>query len=233
MPISDASAINEFSWIDIDEEINSFRRALILWGKENFVVFPWRLTHDAYVILMAEIMLHRTQVKQVVPVFEKFIKKFPTISMLIRADHNEVSESLSSLGLSWRIDLINRMVTEIDSRFNGLIPQRKEELLSLPGVSEYIAGAVRCFAWGYSDALIDTNTVRITGRLFCLEVKDSSRRNPQFRMLIQKLVDPENPATFNYAFLDLAHLVCHKKIKPDCHICPINAFCCFGQRELG
>jgi A/G-specific adenine glycosylase len=219
----------ENSWLDNLESLVAFRISLISWGQCHFRAFPWRMTVDAYAILMAEIMLHRTQVKQMVPVYEQFIRKFPDINALSQASVDEVSATLSSLGLTWRIDLIKHMGGEIKSRFNNTIPQEKDALLSLPGISEYISGAIRCFAWGFPDALIDTNTVRITGRLFGIETKDSSRRNPVFRRLIQKLVDPDDPRTFNYAFLDLAHLICHKIKEPQCSACPINTFCQYWQ----
>jgi hypothetical protein len=91
-------------------------------------------------------MLHRTQVVQVVPVFQEFIARYPGISELARANQQEIQSSLSSLGLHWRINLIHGMAHQIAKRFEMQIPREKADLLSLPGVSEYIAGAVRCFA---------------------------------------------------------------------------------------
>jgi len=95
---------------------------------------------------------------------------------------------------------------------------------------------VRCFAWNYPDPIVDTNTVRIVGRIFGEPTKDSSRRNQRIRSMVENLVDPDEPASFNYALLDLAHLVCHRKIEPECQICPIRSFCNLGLSrypELG
>jgi A/G-specific adenine glycosylase len=220
------------TWLNKPEELKEFRTSLISWGINHFRSFPWRMTHDAYAILMAEIMLHRTQVKQVVPIYINFIHKFPNITTLSQANIDEISNSLASLGLTWRIGLIEHMVSEIEERFEGNVPQVKEALLSLPGISEYIAGAIRCFAWGYSEGIVDTNTVRITSRLFGLETKDSSRRNRTFIKIINILVDPSNARAYNYALLDLAHLICHKKQLPECSICPVLKFCNFGQTTL-
>jgi len=209
-------------------DARAFRRAIIAWGREHFRPFPWRLTEDPYRILMAEVMLHRTQAPQVVPVYERFIARYPDVPALARATREELHDALYSLGLRWRIDLIQAMAAELMTHFDGQIPREKAELLSLPGVSEYIAGAVRCFAWNLPEPLIDTNTVRVVGRLFGLEVRDSSRRNRRFRKLITALVDPDEPRAYNYALLDLADQVCMKKRPPGCARCPVQKCCVYG-----
>ncbi len=220
-----------WGWIYEKTSILSFRKKLFAWGRLNFRPFPWRLTNDPYLILLAEIMLHRTQVTQVVPVYQSFISKFPNISSLININLQDLQTSLFSLGLNWRISLIYKMMEMISERFEKQIPKDKNDLLSLPGISEYIAAAVRCFAWNFPEPIIDTNTVRITGRLFGLEIKDSSRRNPRFRTLITAMVDPENPRAYNYALLDLAHVVCLKKHDPLCQECPIKIYCRYGNQR--
>ena len=126
---------------------------------------------------MAEVMLHRTQAPQVALVYSRFQTQYPTIPALARATKQELHALLYPLGLKWRTELIYEMTSVLINRFDGKVPREKDDLLSLPGVSQYIAGAVRCFAWNLPESLIDTNTVRIVGRLFGLAVKDSSRRN--------------------------------------------------------
>ncbi len=213
------------------EQISALRQALICWGEGHFRPFPWRTTHDPYHILMAEILLHRTQVKQVVPLYERLICEYPDMPSLAAAGRDTLRAQLFSLGLHWRIDLLHEMAQQIQTGFDGLIPQGKESLLSLPGISEYIASAVRCFAWNLPEALVDTNTVRITGRLLGWPVKDSSRRNARFRQALEALVDTEQPRAFNYALLDLAHLVCLKRQPPLCSQCPLLAWCHEGSQE--
>ncbi|GAB4537251.1 MAG: DNA-binding protein [Anaerolineae bacterium] len=212
-------------------EVVAFRKALIGWGRENFRPFPWRLTEDPYRILMAEVMLHRTQALQVVPVYERFIERYPDVESLAQAAREELHETLYSLGLRWRIDLIHKMAGELMERFGGQAPWEKADLLSLPGVSEYIAGAVRCFAWNLPEPLIDTNTVRVVGRLFGLEIKESSRRNRRFRELITALADPDEPRIYNYALLDLADQVCMKKRPPECKVCPAVNWCSYFRNR--
>lgn len=207
------------------EQIAWLRQALLAWGAEHFRPFPWRLTTNPYRILIAEILLHRTQVKQVVPVYQEFIGRYPDIHTLAQADRETLHATLYSLGLRWRVNLLHEMAQAIVQRHGGEIPRHREALLALPGVSQYVAGAVRCFAWNEPEVLMDTNTVRVIGRLLGWEVKDSSRRSKRFRQALEALLDPREPRAFNYALLDLAHLVCLKRQQPLCGECPLRPFC--------
>lgn len=205
---------------------------LLPWGQDNFRAFPWRTTVDPYRILMSEVMLHRTQAIQVVRVYQSFLMTYTNIAVLAKASLQELQDALFSLGLRWRVDLIHRMAGEIMSKWDGQIPVERADLLSLPGVSEYIAGAVRCFAWNLPEPLADTNTIRITGRLFGLELKDSSRRISRFRTLLNSLIHVGEPRRYNYALLDLADGVCTKKRPPDCHLCPLQRLCQTGISQV-
>lgn len=213
-------------------DVMQFRHNLLEWGQEHFRAFPWRQTDDAYRVLISEILLHRTQASQVLPTYQAFLQCYPDLAMLAQASKEELHHILYSLGLRWRIDLLQRMAVDLMTRFHGKIPQEKEQLLSLPGVSEYIASAVRCFAWGIQEPIIDTNVVRIIARVFDLTLKDSSRRNQQYRKLITALVDPIHPRMYNYSLLDLAAQICTKKSPPRCTQCPLQQLCVFGIRVL-
>ncbi|MDX9955344.1 MAG: DNA-binding protein [Anaerolineae bacterium] len=215
------------------ETLETLRSALLRWGAGHFRPFSWRQTPDSYAILLAEILLHRTQVKQMVAGYEQLLAAYPDIPALAAADKDAIHTLLFSLGLRWRIDLLLAMAQELNTRFDGRIPTEKTALLSLSGVSEYIASAVRCFAWNQSEALVDTNTVRIIGRLLDWPVKDSSRRNARFRQALQALVDPDSPRAFNYALLDLAHLVCRKRQPPLCGECPLAPWCHYPSTTGG
>ncbi len=206
-----------------------FRRALIAWGRAHFRPFPWRLTENPYHILVAEVMLHRTQAKQVIPVYERFVEAYPDITSLAQTSLSDLHAILHSLGLHWRINLLHKMAIEIVVRYDGEIPREKRDLVSLPGVSDYIASAVRCFAWNLPEALIDTNTVRVVCRLIGLETRDSLRRNRRFQNIMRILVDEDDPRTYNYALLDLAAIVCNKRRPPQCHICPLNELCLYAR----
>jgi A/G-specific adenine glycosylase len=210
----------------------AFRKALLAWDRKHFRSFRQRSTENPYRILMAEVMLHRTQTSQVAPVYERFVERYPNVSTLAQTKRKELRELLHPLGLHWRIDLVYDMASDLMERFHGRVPRKKTDLLSLPGVNEYIASAVCCFARNQPQPLIDTNTVRVVGRLFGLEVKDSSRRNRRFQELIAALVDPDEPRAYNYALLDLAERVCMKKRPLECFRCPVRKSCAYGANVL-
>jgi len=212
-------------------KIEEYRDKVKLWGKGNYRDFPWRRTQDPYKVLLAEIMLHRTQAMQVARIYEGFIEEYSSVKTLVKADKYELHKALFSLGLQWRIDLIKDMAEILVNKYDSEIPKDKSELLSLPGISDYIACGVRCFAWNIAEPLIDTNTVRVVGRIYNIEVKDSSRRNPKFKELIAELVDPEEPRAYNLALLDLADQVCTKKEEPKCRECPINYLCSYRAKR--
>ena len=204
--------------------VNLFRKYLLLWGSSHFRQFPWRTTREPYHILIAEILLHRTQAKQVEPVFVRFIQSYPDITSLARASRDELAKQLHSLGLHWRIELIQMMAERLMDIAGGEVPEDTSILISLPGVGPYIASSVRCFAFGHPDAIVDTNVMRVITRVFGILFRDSLRRNKEFIAVTQELVDRENPRSFNFALLDLAHELCTVK-NPKCNHCPINIYC--------
>ena len=209
--------------------IEKFREKIIKWGQKHFVAYPWRLTRDPYKLLIAEVLLHRTRSEQVVLLYLNFIKKYPNIHALVATDISELEKILFSAGLRWRIKKLYEMAKEIVNKYGGKIPEDYDELRSLPGVSDYIASAVRCFAFNYPDPIIDTNTVRIIGRVLGLTISDSLRRKKSFKQLVKQLVDPKNPASFNFALLDLGKIVC-KARNPLCYKCPIYSLCCYAKK---
>lgn len=211
------------------EDLQILRHYLNNWGKVYFRPFPWRESSNPYHILLAEVFLHRTQARQAEMVYRQFIQRYPQPADLLIANAQEVRHTLFSLGLHWRTDLLMAMVREIQEKHAGQVPRDRRALLTLPGVSAYIAGAVRCFAWNEPEVLLDTNTVRVTGRLLGWEVKDSSRRSNRFRQALETLLDHDHPRTFNYALLDLAHLVCLKRQPPRCSECPLERWCRFAK----
>ena len=200
------------------------RKDLLQWWHTAKRKFPWRETHDPYKLIIAEVLLHRTRAEQVVPLYIMFIRRFPDVFALSRSTPDELSKMLHSGGLHWRWKLLHTMSKEIVVKFGGEIPSDFNELSALPGISHYIASAVRCFAFGYSDVLLDTNTVRVAGRVFGLKVTDSSRRSRSFRSFLQGWLDVQHPQEFNFALIDLAAQVCSAKT-PQHEECCLKQYC--------
>lgn len=217
--------INVNQLID-DFPVEEIRSNLLKWwestGQRHF---PWRDTHDPFKILIAEILLHRTKAEQVVPLYRAFFEKYPDIHSIVQSSPDDLAEMLYSAGLHWRWKLLHSMAIDIETRFNGRIPFNFEDLTSLPGVSNYIASAVRCFARGYPDILLDTNTIRVSSRVFGVPATDSSRRSRLFREILEGLMGEAHCRDFNFSLIDFAAKVCRPR--PIHTQCPITEYCSY------
>lgn len=212
---------------DREKVVKEIHDKIIKWGEKNLRRYPWRETKDPYRILVAEFMLHRTRADQVKDLYEKFIKKYPDFRSIVDAGPENIKNDFRSLGLFWRADLLYKLSVEIQEKYSGEIPVNKEKLLELPGMGQYIASAVLCFGFNLPEPILDTNTVRIIGRIFGLKISDSSRRNKKFEKIMKQLVEQGEPRKFSLSMIDFGALVCKSK-KPDCNICPLVKMCRFG-----
>jgi A/G-specific adenine glycosylase len=201
--------------------IELFQRLLLEWWQHHARDYPWRHTRTLYRTVIAELMLRRTQADQVVPVYLRFLKKYPTLKEAASARPEEIKKILYSLGLAWRADGIVKFLQEAYARFGNNLPANLEQLRDLPGIGEYVSAAAVCFADGQAVSVIDTNVVRVLGRIFGLDTHGEARRRKPMRELANRAVDRYHPAEYNYALLDFAAKVCTAR-KPRCHECPFH-----------
>ena len=202
--------------------------ALVDWYKHNGRKnLPWRKTRNPYRILIAELMLQKTQaVQQVLPVYAEFFRNYPNIKTLSRAKIIDVKKVIESLGLQ---NIRSRRLKELGSvvceRFNGKIPRRKDDLMSLPGVGEYIANAVLCMAFDEPQPMVDANFGRVLGRVFYGKEEYPPSRNRTWR-IASDLLPEVGFKEFNLSVIDLGALVCRPKVQYH-GICPISEECRF------
>src|SRR6266702_6734125 len=210
--------------------LNPFHESLREWDVKYRRIYPWRTTDDPFHIMMAELMLRRTQARQVVKTYENFIAKYPDACALAMAPAEEVAHSLFSLGLAWRVPAFQQIARALVEQYEGMVPSSYDALIALPGIGDYVASAVCCFAFDQAIIIVDTNTVRVAGRLFGVPTHAESRRRKPIRALLQALLDTENPKSYNYAMLDLAALLC-TPANPNCSVCPLLSYCVTGQER--
>lgn len=203
------------------EEIIWFRKKVIRWGDQNFADFPWRQTNNPWHALVAEIMLQRTKAEQVVPTFLNFCNRYPAPSDYLA---DKTSDVFGSLGLIWREALLQDLARILKDKN---IPSDKEELLSLPGVGDYIAAAFRSMYLNIRDTIIDSNVVRIYGRYFGFETDGETRRKKWFIELANRVTPPRTFRDFNYSLIDFTREIC--KPTPLCSRCPLNSRCRYYQ----
>jgi len=206
-----------------------FQQRIRNWARPNLRQFPWRDTRDPYSILIAEMMLRRTQAKQVLTIYEDFMAKAPNIRTLAAVPANEVKLLLRPLGLSWRVPQFRLMARTVLSDFAGQLPTNRKELLTLPGVGEYVADAVRCLALNTPGPVVDTNTVRVAGRYFGFSFGPESRRRKDVRAAVFELVGRRQARLTNLAVLDFAAAVCTAR-SPGCAACPVKTRCSYFKQ---
>lgn len=197
---------------------SEFVRRLLHWHRQHRRIFPWRLSRDPYRVLIAELMLQRTQAQQVRPIYEKFVSKFPKPMPITEPTASAV---LKPLGLAHRIPRIKTLMMELAEL--GYVPDNMEDLLELSGVGRYIASAVLCFGFGKDVPIVDVNVARVLGRVFGLKPKCRPHNDPNILKLAARLVPIGKGPEYNEALLDLAALVC--KPKPLCDMCPLRKLC--------
>lgn len=210
---------------DYQHRVEFIRNKLLEWGAGNLRDYPWRNTRDPYKILVAEIMLHRTRADQVNEIYENFIQRFPDFNAIFESDAERIKKELYTLGLFWRAEMLYKLSEIIVCEYGGNIPSEKEKLMELPGIGDYIASALLCFCCNRPEPLLDTNTVRIIGRVFGLEINDSSRRNKQYRKILHDLIDCENPRIISLILIDFAAIVCKPGNKSLHSTCPLKNLC--------
>jgi A/G-specific adenine glycosylase len=206
------------------------RRAL-RWYDKHRRHLPWRETQDPYAVWISEIMLQQTQVQTVLPYYRRFLERFPNVETLARAPFGEVLKVWETLGYYARVRNLHNAAGEIAERFGGRIPDRWEEIIRLPGIGRYTAGAILSIAFGRAVPAVDGNVRRVISRLFGIEesVDDEATRE-RIEDLVRTLVPKRDPGRFNQALMELGAICCMPKT-PACPACPIQDDC--RARALG
>ncbi len=195
---------------------------LIEWYRWEARDLPWRRTRDPYWILVSEVMLQQTQAERVIPYYERFLARFPTIESLARASVAEVISLWGGLGYNRRAVYLWRAAREVIERYGGRIPKDRRELQRLPGVGRYTAGAVVCFAFREPVAFWDTNIARVLTRIFLgPEARPSCR---ELEKLAESVLPRDRAYEWNQALMELGARVCLAR-RPRCGDCPVRELC--------
>jgi A/G-specific adenine glycosylase len=211
---------------------NLLGRKLLAWYKRHQRSLPWRKTNDPYRIWISEIMLQQTQVNTVIPYYERFIKSFPDVRTLAAAPLQDVLKAWENMGYYSRARNIHAASRIIVNQWDGRIPDKLEEIKTIPGIGEYTSGAILSIAYRQAVPAVDGNVRRILSRLFAIRKPvNEPREQKNLRDLAALLVPAKNPGEFNQALMDLGATVCRAK-KPDCSRCPVSGLCRANLHKL-
>lgn len=198
---------------------------LVSWFEREKRDLPWRRSKDPYNIWVSEIMLQQTKVDTVIPYYERFLEKFPTMESFASADDESVLKIWEGLGYYSRVRNLHSAIKEVVENYNSQVPDTREEISKLRGIGPYTAGAILSIAYGKPEHAVDGNVMRVLSRILRIEqdiAKPATRKT--FEQAVSELIDHDNPSSFNQGLMELGALVC-TPTSPSCLLCPVREHC--------
>ena len=174
----------------------------IIWekGRELFREMPWRADTRPYYVMVSEIMLQQTQVDRVIPKFEAFIERFPSVEVLAKASLGEVLQMWSGLGYNRRAKFLHEAAIKIMNEYDGVFPETAEGLINLPGVGVNTAGAILAYSFNNPSIFIETNIRTVYFYHFFLDQEEVSDK--ELRAVVEKTTDTEHPREWYWSMMD-------------------------------
>lgn len=212
--------------------LRTFQSRLLRWYQAHHRKLPWRvvgpdahLSLDPYHVLVSEAMLQQTQVATVIPYYERFLARFPTVHALADADLQDVLRLWQGLGYYSRARNLQKAAKEVVSRFNGQVPGTVDDLLSLPGVGRYTAGAIASIAHNQRAPILDGNVARVLSRLDAIQADPREKAtNALLWARAEEILPAAQLGDFNSALMELGATLCTPRA-PQCLLCPVRDHC--------
>lgn len=213
--------------IETPESRRKFRTRLLDWFDANQRSLPWRAPNPkAYRVWVSEIMLQQTRVAVVTDYYKRFLRQFPTVKSLARADEQEVLGAWSGLGYYRRARMLHSAAKQIVAERGGKFPETSLGLRELPGIGRYTAAAIASIAFSEATAVVDGNVERVIDRLLgsSHDGKTAAKTTNDHWKIAQELLHTSRPGDFNQAMMELGALVCLPR-NPQCRACPVAKWC--------
>lgn len=207
----------------------SFQRRVLEWYAAHARDLPWRRTRDPYAILVSEVLSHQTQIARVLPVYERLLERYPTVTALASAPLAEVKAITDPLGYKIRGQWLHGAALRVADRPGADFPETVDELRTLPGVGRYTAGALMNFAHHRDAPVLDTNVARLLRRYFGLAEMPRARTS-ELWSLAAAVIPKGKGYVINQALMDLGAIICRSRA-PRCDECPLRRSCDF-RREI-
>lgn len=203
-----------------------FSQQVLVWYQRfGRKTLPWQLEKTPYKVWLSEVMLQQTQVATVIPYFERFMSRFPTVTDLAAAPLDEVLHLWTGLGYYARARNLHKAAQRVAEKHGGLFPQTFEEVADLPGVGRSTAGAILSLALGKHFPILDGNVKRVLARCYAVDGWPGKKEvEKRLWQLSEEVTPAEGVGQFNQAMMDLGAMVCTRS-KPKCEICPLNLGC--------
>lgn len=200
-------------------------RALLAWYDKSRRDLPWRQDRNPYRIWVSEIMLQQTQVKTVIPYFQRWVQTYPDMETLARAPLPRILKLWEGLGYYSRARNMHRAAKMVMQDHGGAFPESPEKILALPGIGRYTAGAIASIAFGHPLPVLDGNVKRVISRVHRLRENGATTRSATILWeAAASLVPRRRPGDFNQALMELGATVCLPQ-NPLCPVCPLRRLC--------
>lgn len=216
--------------VSLEAAAPALRQALLTWYGEQGRDLPWRRSRDPYAIWISEIMLQQTQVKTVLPYYQRWLETFPTVAVLAKADQQTVLKAWEGLGYYARARNLHKTAQLIVERHGGGFPENFEAAIALPGIGRTTAGGILSAAYNLPVAILDGNVKRVLARLVALPKPPAKAMNELWQ-LSEHVLDPQQPRDFNQAIMDLGATLCTRH-RPACLLCPWQNHCIAYRQNL-
>ncbi len=198
---------------------------LLLWYQRHKRDLPWRADTDPYHVWVSEIMLQQTRVEAVKGYYARFLEALPTIEALAHCKDDDLHKLWEGLGYYSRVRNLKKAARVIMDCYGGVFPRDYKQVLSLPGIGEYTAGAICSICFNMPTPAVDGNVLRVFSRL---TGEDTPIDSPKYKVLVRNRlaeIYPQSAGDFTQAIMELGATVCGPNRKPECHICPCSAVC--------
>jgi len=215
---------------NIPPNLKNLAAVLLAWWDAGHADLPWRQTRDPYAVWVAEVMLQQTQIATVIPYYERWMARFPTVQALAEASLDEALKLWQGLGYYGRARNLHAAAQTVMNEYNGRLPATAAELMKLKGIGRYTANAIASIAYNEAVPALDGNVIRVLSRLtdFAGDVTTTPAKNQLWQMAAE-LVPAERPGDYNQALMELGQTFC-LPAKTDCAACPLTAVCLARQR---
>lgn len=208
---------------------HNFQPMLLNWySKHGRKALSWRESPDSYKMLIAEILLRRTRVEQVEPVYKKIINKYPNVGCLAKANLLSLQKIIETIGLKNKANRLIEISQIILKKYNGIIPNNEIDLQSFNGIGPYISNSILTFGYRLKKPIVDGNVFRIYNRIFNMKKSRYNNNDKKMWQIAKVMLPDENYCEYNAALLDFGALICTYK-NPKCKQCFFKKFCSFSK----
>lgn len=218
--------------MDEIEWLKKLRIPIVTWYQENKRDLPWRIDKNPYTTWISEIMLQQTRIEAVKQYYERFLKELPTISDLAKVEDEKLLKLWEGLGYYNRARNLKKAAQIMVEQYDGMMPNSYQELIKLPGIGEYTAGAISSICYQEKVPAVDGNVLRVVSR-FIASRKDilNAKIKKEFSDELLKIM-PDQAGDFNEGLMELGEVICLPTGEPLCHKCPLQKDCLAKKEKL-